>query len=373
MAIIERWFSTTSAGSGDGTSWANRAALFNSGNWSSIITGFNFSVDSLVAYVGPGTYSNTQQLNSGLFTNAPTQTSVGRLSFVGCNSSGVRLSPNNPDWICAQGPLDVTGYPVIETNQNIFNTSVCVNCEFFVITRPSGNASVVQSVGGSYRWCRIVNTSSGTSATTAVSTTSAFANCEFECTGTSFSAVATAPLSNNIRVIGNPAATSGPRVGLSGATPSGPIFVSGCQVGIRPAATGTSAANTSLFAYRLTAVDCNIAIELPTASSGGTACLTVFGCMIANCTTGVTQPFGRYELANTRLRNTTNVSPANSLPLNEIFDTSGSDADEFVDAANGDYRIKNTSIYWGRGIGAGDEPAAGGGGIPIGRIISGGV
>jgi hypothetical protein len=50
-----------------------------------------------------------------------------------------------------------------------------------------------------------------------------------------------------------------------------------------------------------------------------------------------------------------------------------SDADEFVDAANGDYRIKNTSIYWGRNIGAGDEPAAGGSGIPIGRLISGGV
>jgi hypothetical protein len=58
--------------------------------------------------------------------------------------------------------------------------------------------------------------------------------------------------------------------------------------------------------------------------------------------------------------------------MNEIFDAAGSDADEFVDAANGDYRIKNTSVYWGRGIGAGDEPASSGG-IPIGRLISGGV
>lgn len=40
--------------------------------------------------------------------------------------------------------------------------------------------------------------------------------------------------------------------------------------------------------------------------------------------------------------------------------TSGTDADEYVDAGAGDYRIKNTSVYWGMGIGAGDQTAAGG-------------
>jgi hypothetical protein len=372
MAIVERWFSTTSAGAGDGTSWANRAALFSSGNWSSIITGFNFSVDSLIAYVGPGTYSNAQSMTSAIFTNAPTTSSVGRLSFVGCNNSGVRLQPHDPDWICSSGPLNVTDYPVIETSITIFGSSVCVYVEYLVLLRNSGNQIVTSSTGGFYRWCKVIHTANG-SLVGCVSSNSAFyTNCELECSGTNFSTIAVATFANNVRIVGNPNATSGNRYGFVGSSVFGPIFVSGCQCGIRQTSSATSGSNNSLFVSGVTLTNCNIGIELPTATSGGSACLSVFNSMIANCTTGVTQPFGRYELANTRLRNTTNVSPENSLLLNEIFDASGSDADEFVDAANGDYRIKNTSIYWGRGIGAGDQPAAGGG-IPIGRLISGGV
>jgi hypothetical protein len=70
------------------------------------------------------------------------------------------------------------------------------------------------------------------------------------------------------------------------------------------------------------------------------------------------------ELSGNRFRN--NTSGAFNSISGEVLDLSndtspGTDADEFVDAANGDYRIKATSALWGKGIGAGDEiptPAA---------------
>jgi hypothetical protein len=360
MAIIDRWFSTTSAGAGDGTSWANRAALFSSGNWSSVITGFNFAVDSMIAHVGPGTYSNTQSMASSLFANPPTQSSVGRLSFVGCDNAGVKLTPIDPDWNCTQGSLDTTGYPLIETNTNINNNTVCISMEFLCLTRNSGNGAIWSGVGGFFAWGKMLYSASGTFATCCNSATTSLFNCEMECSGTTFDSICFSPLCNNVRVTGNSAASSGNRRGFSASIGSGPFFVSGCQVGFRGSSFGS---NNALLVYDGTIVNCTTAIELPTSSSGGTACLTVFGCMIANCTTGITQPFGRYELSNTRLRNTSNVSPANELPINDTLTAAGSDDDEFVDAASGDYRIKNTSIYWGRNIGAGDQPAAGGSSI----------
>jgi hypothetical protein len=54
--------------------------------------------------------------------------------------------------------------------------------------------------------------------------------------------------------------------------------------------------------------------------------------------------------------------PAN-YPLTLGNDTSaGTDADEFVDAAGGDYRVKYGSTIWGKGYGVSDEPNPGGGG-----------
>ena len=74
MAIVTRYFSTASAGAGDGTTWANRAILFTGGAWSTVITGFAFNgSDSMVARIGPGTYTVTVGMASGLFAN-PTVT-----------------------------------------------------------------------------------------------------------------------------------------------------------------------------------------------------------------------------------------------------------------------------------------------------------
>jgi hypothetical protein len=80
---------------------------------------------------------------------------------------------------------------------------------------------------------------------------------------------------------------------------------------------------------------------------------------------------GKAHIANNRIRGAA-TSIVGSLEYCDIpywdnTDDAGTDTDEYVNAASGDYRIKNTSTYWGRGFGAGDEPAAGGGRYTRGR------
>jgi hypothetical protein len=72
-------------------------------------------------------------------------------------------------------------------------------------------------------------------------------------------------------------------------------------------------------------------------------------------------------IINCRIRDFTSAAITGNLdwsdpPLNGNTSASGTDADEYVDQASGDYRIKYGSDYWGLGIGAGDEPAPAGGG-----------
>jgi hypothetical protein len=52
------------------------------------------------------------------------------------------------------------------------------------------------------------------------------------------------------------------------------------------------------------------------------------------------------------------LSP-NYLNLVNNYTAAGTDTDEFVDAPAGDYRIKLGSAYWGKNIGAGDQPSSG--------------
>ena len=87
------------------------------------------------------------------------------------------------------------------------------------------------------------------------------------------------------------------------------------------------------------------------------------------------QSEGRIWIVGNRLRDngaggTVNFSGLDDYPdtINN-YTTDSADAVEYVSTgANGDFRIKNTaSLVWGKGFGAGDQPASGGGG----RIIGG--
>jgi hypothetical protein len=307
---------------------------------------------------------------AGLFTNPPTTTSVGQLFIYGCDSNGDEIEPDLT-WNCAQGDYPAN-QALIETNQALVNacqvTFQCVD-----VTRTSGTNVVITSARA-FTFGTVTNAVSSSESVGVAGTSFEIYNATVKMTGTAYSRGISSYLSlNNVRIVGNPAASSGIRVGVQANTNAlhvvpGPLCVVGCLVGGVNNSTG---ANSGMGANRCTIVNCTTGLRTDAATSGGTSTIVSNANMIANCTTGLSQNFGRYIGTKTRLRNTSNFANTSVFPSTGFLTASGNDADEFVDAANGDYRIKNTSIYWGRGIGAGDEPAAGG--IPIGRLISGGV
>ena len=214
MAIVTRYFSTTGAGAADGTSWANRAALFSAGNWSTVVTGFNFAgSDSLLCLIGPGTYSCGQQLQTSTFTNAPT--AANNLFLHGCDSSGAALTPSNPGWT-ADTPVDwETGLPVIDQTANVATLSFSADlCTARLIKFTSSARTTGVVVAANLDWCVVVNSTSNTSAAGA----SGFSirNSSVEMAGTAFD-YAINPGNNlltNVRVRATGSASSGNRRGI---------------------------------------------------------------------------------------------------------------------------------------------------------------
>ena len=154
MAVVTRYFSTTSAGAGDGTTWADRAALFSGGNWSSIITGFAFNVgNALEARVGPGNYTVTQNLVPGLFANPPTI--LNPIVIRACDSSGSNWIPPSPSWLSCTPTWDTTNMPIITCGTTI--TARAMDLSNAVVIGlswrpgPSGHFQTLVN-GGSFHW-----------------------------------------------------------------------------------------------------------------------------------------------------------------------------------------------------------------------------
>lgn len=368
MAIVVRYFSTSSAGAGDGTTWADRAAFISGGAISTIITGFDFnSADSLECRVGDGTYTMPSDLTGTQFTsNLPRPQFP--LTIHGCDSSGNRIAP--AAWNCTQGSLPVTGYPVFDFGTlyryNVPNTML--RC---LVMQGSRNGTLATlGVGGSADFCKFICSGSGTSQIALdvdLSARGLVANCHACCTGTGYSTVCLPNNAlSNVRIEGNPSASSGGQNGISGN--SSEVFRHGlghlCIIGCNGFGINNQSASTvcGVNINFCTIVGCGTGIRAATTSGGAN---TIGGRgyiannFVANCTTGISLTNAAGYVLNNRLRNTTNLSiPANSVDAgNEI--ASGSDSAEFVNAGAGDYRIKSTSTYWGKNFGAGDEVTAG--------------
>ena len=100
-----------------------------------------------------------------------------------------------------------------------------------------------------------------------------------------------------------------------------------------------------------------------TASTNSSTAGVVHGCMITgNTGWGANiSSTGKVVVQNSRFRNNTagNITGIGNWPeTQDNITTSGSDSDEYVDAASYDFRIKSTSSLWGKGYGAGDQPAS---------------
>lgn len=382
MAIVVRYFSTSAAGAGDGTTWADRAAFFSAGAYSTVITAFDFSgSDSLEVRLGPGTYSAALTFQSSIFSVAAPRP-ANPLTIHGCDSNGDRIVP--AEWNCCEGALPTTGFPVWSLGANrITLQNVIFRCIY--VTGTTGASSVIwgAGVGSSAEYCRFEKTGNDTGFVASLITGSNAHSCHFIVTSTQFGHVleTSAPVSN-CRIEGNASATSGNRRGMSSNTNAGIRHNSRNCICNCPGSGLTNtfnAASTHIAASEFTIVNCATAsgagIDAPSLPSALTGTqysyLYAQNCMIANCSVGINTQNNAARILGNRLRNTTNyTAPTNSIVLGN-YEAAGSDTDEFVDAANGDYRIKSTSIYWGKGIGAGDGPASGGTSRPLSPFYQG--
>lgn len=365
MAIIVRYFSTAAAGTGDGTTWANRAALFSSGNWSSVLTGFDFSgSDSLQCRIEGGlTYTCGQAMASGLFSNAPSMANP--IMFHGCDSSGNLLEPPDPGWVSAKPPFSTATLPTIATTTNILTVSLSASFwRLIAFTASARTATIMNSAV--FDWVTLTITSNSTT-TVGFGGTLGLTNSWILVTGDSFAHGILQPNTTgkfeNIRIDGSAATSGGTRMGIG--TPSSGYEVSsvtviGCAGGGMFAATGL--ASRASYYSRCTfinngtfGIQCN-----PTASQS--AFHIVNNCYFSGNTYGIDANGSRTIAINNRLRDSTSGNFANfgNYPTDHNYVTDSDDATEFADPGSGDYRIKNTADIWGKRYGAGDQPASGG-------------
>lgn len=375
MAIVRRYFSTAGSGAADGTSWADRAAFLSAGVISTIIRGFDYTSDSLEVFLGPGTYTITTSISA--FTGAGVPTALNPCMFIACDSSGNRWVPPDPDWCSAQPMWSDTDMPIWNngSNQLVSQAGVLL----YGIKAVGSHNGVLISTHLSMNWCYVENTNGGTSTGASTGSGAIDENCVLVCSGTGYaqiSNVASVTMSN-VRMVGNLSATSGARNGwITGS--NGVWDLRRCtiinNVGIDLHWSGTG---TGVAAYLTNCLIWN-------ATATGGACVSCAGTrtspgLLRNNIIVRAGTFGfdqtgsaRHVFFNNAFRDCSsgNVSNVANLPTNDITITE-TDSQLFVDSASLDLRIKSTSAHWGKNLGAGDEPAAGGvSGFSVSRLVT---
>lgn len=378
MALLTRYFSTAAAGAGDGTSWADRAQLVSGSVWSTVITGFNFTSDSLLCLIGPGTYTPTGEFTSTLYTSTAPNASF-RCYWHGCDSSGNKLSPNNPNWSSDEGDYDDTGYPLIATNTNIRTVTSGVSLLEFISFTASGTINALAITGVRANHCKFVNSSSNTSV--AVHTSPGSTNCHVEASGTSYAYVYgsnSVQFGQNLRLKGNPSASSGSRRLVQIASTSVSIVSMNrcCLIGgvnsIVFDSTSVNAATVLMW------TQCTIVGPIGDGIYGedttGASGLYIEGCYFANCggwAIDVRSGGTVIGIMNNRFRDNTagNINNLGSGFESDNYITDSDDATEFNDPGNGDYRLKAGLPFSDRNIGVSQMSSSSGTGSTMVGLI----
>lgn len=359
MAIVQRFFSPTAAGAGDGTTWADRAALFTGGAWAVALTGFNFSgTDSLQCMVGPGTYAIGATLDAAKFANPPT--AANPLFFCGCDNTGVLLSIPDPTWQSCQPAWDASTLPVLDATGDFYTLQTSHTTAYLLKFTASARNDMV-TFTTNLVWCQVIN-STNNAAAGGVHFGGAqrvLDSCVVQCTGANYAHLVFVnqqlPITNT-RIEGVPGA-GGTRFGVNVASVSAGLLHR-CTI-VNCGGRGISATAASLEIYQsvvanngatnLHATVTFDAVGLMLTGSGGWG--------VDGNSSGV-----RTFVAHNRLRDNAsgNITGLGNYPLDlDIYTVDSDDASEYVSAgANGDFSIKNTATIWGMGFGVRDEPAA---------------
>ena len=385
MAIVTRYFSTSSAGAADGTTWADRATLLTSTAFSTIITGFAFNgSDSLRCLIGPGTNTPSTSLSGGSFANPPTVANP--LEFHGCDSSGVVLEIANPGWTSDQPVWDDSGFPVIActANQTIIS-NVFIVCRLIKFTH-TGATNRAAWIAVRADWCTFYTSTSDN--TSSFSSNMLLTNSVFDVANTTYASATDYSVNGgmlfNVRIKGV-AGSSGTRHGIVTSGTSNNIDVSHidrCTVvgfgGSGFADTTTTTPSRNVFITKCNFIGNGGAGILMSATASQIRMRMIANCYLANNTAwGIDNASSRTTMFNNRLRDNTsgNITGAgNHSTDRNNYTTDSDDATEFVDAGTGDYRIKSGSVIHGNGYGVSDQASSGGGGGPLigpGRLIRG--
>lgn len=385
-AVTVRYFSTSAAGAGDGTTWADRAQLHNAGTWSTVITAFDFGgSDGLEARIGPGTHTiSTNALATGLFSVAA-PTAANPLTLVGCDSSGSVIEPPDLNWTSDMAVWSDTTLPVIATTTDIgtitFGTGF-LRCRMLKFTASSRTAAIVLcGFGQAYDWCQFVNSTANTAAV-GVDVNGGgqgIANCYIEMSGASYNCGVLAgngAVIDNCRIKGV-AGSSGDRRGIEFDGTNETIAIIGTTIynnggyAIASASTDTS--------QRMNISRCVLADNVGGILTASTASqIRLWN--VSNCSiTGNTAPgldaqsAGRVDVRNSRFRDNTTANYQNLGNYNVygVYTTDSDDATEYVDPATDDFRIKSGATIHGMGFGVSEQASGSNTITPINGSIPG--
>jgi len=368
MGTTVRYFGLTGNGTADGTSWANRAAGFVAGAWSTIITGFDFSgTDALECRFESGTHTVNSLLDGTSFTTAPSPSNP--LSFYTADAAGGRWAPPNPAWT-SDTPSWVDSGMAVWDNTSAGVGTINVGSVFGIKITDNGT-SANQPIGPSVihvNWC--ILDAVGSSAYTGLNAQEVV-NCISRVSGLAYKSLfqlRTNYRQRNLRAEGNASATSGSRIGFYYSS-SRFIHTTECT-SINNLGYGIY--QPSSWHYTATTVENCVMYNSGVGVFIGVSGSDIYSCVNRCFVTG-SSSYGvqwsqtataRLAIENNRLRDNTagNIQIASANAVAGVNDESaGLDADEYVDAASGDFRIKNTSSSWGKNLGVSDEPAAAGG------------
>lgn len=374
MAIVTRYFDVSAAGSGDGTSWSNRAALFGAGVWSSIITAFNFGGSSSLRCLIAGSAVITAALADGSFSvAAPTVDNP--LLLLGCDASGVQI-PGNLGWTSVRPSTWFDALPALTTTTNIATITVThavARCLAFLAAGRAG--AVVDSIAHVDR-CLTANSAEGSTVAGVVVGARSLTNSVIRMTSVQYDKgvdVGAGGTAVNVRIEGNPSASSSSRRGLL--TSGGATFRRISMVcsfghagdGLQSSNTGTNHNHTI---HRCVLVHNGGSGYAHTSATNAQSHVVEGSVAVGNGAYGFDGGSSRpIVIAGCRTRNNTSggINSIGNYPSDLDHETSaGSDAAEFVDPTNADmtlrdYRIKAGSAVHGRGFGVEDQPASGGG------------